>query len=68
MHYKLNSDNSVAVAQDYFWKAIDCDTPVNVKIQLLGLSGVAVYGTYDGKDKFFTHWAPLPKRNENEQR
>jgi hypothetical protein len=40
-----------------------------VKVQLLGKGGVALYGQYNGKDGFYTHWAPLPKlRRESQSR
>ena len=63
--FKLNKDNTVAVATDYYWERIGPDTPRGVKLQLLGIGGVAAYGQYDGKNKFWTHWAPLPKRRED---
>ena len=61
MTHRLNTDKTVAVATDYFWIPIDADTPRSVKLQLLPVSGVAQYGNWDGKNKFYTHWAPLPK-------
>lgn len=62
MNYKVNDQHRVAVATDYYWLPIDSTTPRGVKLQLLPVSGVAQYGTWNGKDKFFTHWAPLPKK------
>ncbi len=62
MTYTLNSSSTVAVAVDYYWQPIDTNTPRGVKLQLLGKGGVAVYGTWNGKDTFYTHWAPVPKR------
>jgi hypothetical protein len=62
MSFKLNNTKSVAVASDYFWEPINESTPRGVKIQLLGKGGVASYGTWNGKDTFYTHWAPLPRR------
>ena len=62
MTFKLNTDKSVAVATDYYWEPVDKTTPRGVKLQLLTVGGVAIYGTYNGREKFFTHWAPLPKR------
>lgn len=65
MKFKLNGDKSVAVATDYYWN--DMDTcPRGVRVQLLGAGGVAQYGIYDGKTKFWTHWAPLPKRKKDD--
>jgi len=62
MNFKVNTDQTVAVATDYYWQPINKDTPRGVKLQLLGIGGVAVYGEWDGKSRFWTHWAPLPKR------
>jgi len=62
MTYTLNKDKTVAVAIDYYWLPISKDTPRGVKLQLLGIGGVAVYGEWDGKSRFWTHWAPLPKK------
>ena len=67
MNYKLNSDKTVAVATDttgQFWIPTGTDTPRGVKLQLLGKGGVAQYGQWDGKNEFWTHWAPLPRRAE----
>lgn len=57
----LDKSGTVAVDHDYFWRPMDT-CPRGVKVQLLGAGGVAMYGTYNGKDKFYTHWAPLPKK------
>jgi len=62
MTYTLNTRDNVAVATDYYWLPINKDTPRGVKLQLLGIGGVAVYGEWDGKSRFWTHWAPLPKK------
>lgn len=64
MNYKLNKDQSVAVATDYYWIPIGPDTPRGVKLQLLSIGGVAQYSNYDGKSTFWTHWAPLPKKHD----
>jgi hypothetical protein len=59
--HTINRDKTVAVSTTQYWE--DMDTcPRGVKVQLLGYGGVALYGTYDGKNKFFTNWAPLPKK------
>ena len=60
-NFKLNGDRTTAVATDYFWNEDMQACPRGVKVQLLGLGGVAVYGTYSGSD-FWTAWAPCPKR------
>lgn len=62
MTHTINSNRTVAVAVDYYWLPIDTNTPRGVKLQLLGKGGVAVYGTWNSKDPFYTHWAPVPKR------
>ena len=58
---KVNSDHSVAVDQDYFWRPMS-SCPRGVKVQLLGEGGVAAYGNWNGHDSFWKAWAPLPKR------
>ena len=65
---KVTNDRAAVVDQEYFWRRIDRDVPVGVKLQLINEHyGVAVYGTLSRpKDKFFTHWAPLPKFPEEE--
>jgi hypothetical protein len=60
MSIEIDSTGAAAVDQDYFWKEIE-SCPRGVKVQLLSSGGVAMYGQYNGKDKFYTHWAPLPK-------
>lgn len=65
MNWALNSAKSVAVATDYYWSPINPETPRGVKLQLLGAGGVAAYGILGSKpDRFWTHWAPLPKRRD----
>lgn len=63
MTHHLNSDNSVAVADDNFLLPITKDTPRGVKLLLLGSGGVLTIGHWDGRDPFFIAWAPLPKRD-----
>lgn len=57
----LNTNRSVAVADNYYWNESMADCPLGVKVQLLGAGGVAVYAHYHG-DPFWEAWAPLPKR------
>ncbi len=61
--YKINGDQTVAVSNEVFWNDDMDSCPRGVKVQLLGAGGVALYGTYDGKDKFYTSWAPVPRRS-----
>lgn len=61
--HKLNADQTVAVATDVFWNEDMGACPRGCKVQLLGEGGVAAYGTYHG-DKFWTAWAPVPKRRK----
>lgn len=63
---KLDSTGTAAVDHNYFWRPIST-CPTGVKVQLIGDSGVAMYGTYNGRDTFHTHWAPLPKFNKDEK-
>ncbi len=60
-YFALNSTKTVAVATDYYWQPMDT-CPRGVKVQFLGKGGVANYGIWNGKDDFYTHWAPLPKK------
>lgn len=61
MTYKLNKDQSAAVANDTYLQPMS-DCPVGVKVQLENPGGVLVYGTWDGKNTDWKSWAPLPRR------
>lgn len=54
------STSGVAVDQTYYWRPM-AECPRGVKVQLLNPGGVAVYGTFNGKDDGWRGWAPLPK-------
>lgn len=58
--YRLDKSGTAAVDHNYFWQPI-ATCPRGAKVQLLGQGGVAMYGSYHGKETFYTHWAPLPK-------
>lgn len=60
--FKLNADQTVAVATEVYLNDDMNTCPRGAKVQLLGQGGVLSYGTYDGKDPFWTAWAPVPKR------
>lgn len=64
MTHTINASKTVAVSPDYFWLPINADTPRGVKVQLLGIGGVAAYGVWDGRNRFWQAWAPLPKKPE----
>ena len=64
---ELNSDRTVAVDREYYWQPMST-CPRGVKVQLLGAGGVAVYGTFSGKDTWWTHWAPLPVLRPEDKR
>lgn len=59
--HTMNRDKTVAVSTTQYWEEMST-CPRGVKVQLLGDGGVALYGMYDGKNRFFTNWAPLPKK------
>jgi hypothetical protein len=61
MNYRVNQDHAVVVATDYYWLPMDT-CPRGMKVQLLNMGGVAVYGQYDGKYPHWQGWAPLPKK------
>lgn len=61
MTYKLNKDQSAAVAPEFHWIPIDNDTPRGVTLLLISKpAGRMQSGIYTKQDKFFTHWAPCP--------
>lgn len=63
--FRLDSTKAAVVADDYYWIPIDENTPTSVKILLLGRGGVASLGQYihrPGETQFWTHFAPLPRR------
>lgn len=57
----LNTEKTVAVSNDVFWIEDMTACPRGVKVQLLGIGGVATYGTYDGKDPFWVKWQSVPR-------
>ena len=61
MTHTINSSKTVAVATDTYWLPCDASTPLGVKLQLLTVGGVAVYGNYNPSSGD-THWCPVPKR------
>jgi len=63
MTHTINTEKTVAVATDYYWQPMD-SCPRGVKIQLLGIGGVASYAAWDGRNRFWQAWAPLPKKPE----
>jgi hypothetical protein len=65
--HTLNTVDKVAVAKYVYWQRIDHETPRGVKLQLLGKGGVATYGMLQGRDFFWTHWAPLPRRHPDDK-
>lgn len=49
------------IDRGYHWNRIDARTPHGAKMQLINQRyGVAIYGAITAKERFFTHWAPLP--------
>jgi len=60
MNSKVSSDRSAVVDPDYYWRPMST-CPLSKKVQLLGRGGVAVYGQWNGHEKFWLGWAPLPK-------
>lgn len=62
MNYKINNDKTAVVSTECFWKTIDKDTPIGVKMLLANKKfGVATIGEYVGGRHDFTHWYPLPR-------
>ncbi len=65
-HIKVSQNKRAAVNTELFWIPIaEVAPPMGVKLQLINKScGVATYGSWSGKDKFWTHWQGLPKFQE----
>lgn len=63
--YKLNRDQTVAVAHGVYWDDDMAACPRGVKVQLLGAGGVAHYHNYHG-EPFWIKWAPLPRDKPHE--
>ena len=61
--YKINQVEALAVAEGYYWQPMDT-CPTGVKVQLLGQGGVPQYAIWDGRNKFWVGWAPLPRRSK----
>lgn len=60
MTIRETTDKVAVVDTDYFWQPM-ATCPLSRKVQLLTSGGVAVYGSYDGKNATWQAWAPLPK-------
>lgn len=61
MTYKTSSDSTTAVSTTtHYLPMYSC--PIAKKVILLGAGGVATVAQWDGKDKFWQGWHPLPKR------
>jgi hypothetical protein len=72
MTVRLTKDGTAVVDTEYYWQPIET-CPMSAKVQLLSVHGVAVYGevherNLNGKEKFWTHWAPLPKKPKEESK
>lgn len=63
---KVSQNKRAAVNTELFWIPIaEVAPPMGVKLQLINRHcGVATYGSWSGKDKFWTHWQGLPKFQE----
>lgn len=63
MNHKLNTDKTVAVALDVEWQPMS-SCPRGVKVLLLGIGDSATLGNFDGKNRFWKGWFPMPKKPE----
>lgn len=66
MDHKINRDNTAAVATDFYWQPIDAHTPRGVKMLVINKTYGTAAISHIGSDKFWTHWAPLPKWRDYE--
>lgn len=60
MTYKLNKDQSAAVAPDIKWLPIDEYTPLGVRMNLIERRQNICYVRIHTRGDGFTHWSPLP--------
>lgn len=66
MTYKINEAESVAVDLDYYWNEDMTSCPRGVKVQLLGMGGLATHGIYNGA-AFWVGWTPLPRKRKEKR-
>lgn len=57
--HKLNKTQDVVVSLNYHYMPMRT-CPVGAKVILLG-DGVGIVGSWNGRDKFWRGWAPMPK-------
>ena len=62
---KLNADQTVAVSQEVYWQSME-SCPTGLKLQLLSIGGIAMYGTYRKGDDFYVGWSPVPAIRKTE--
>jgi hypothetical protein len=65
----LEIKNGKAIDTAYTWTSMDdpeCPCPTGVKLQLLGAGGIPIYGSWNGRDPFFTHYALLPSHQKEQ--
>ena len=60
---RTDSTGTAFVDQTYYWRHM-ATCPIGLKVQLRNASGVAVHGSYNGRDTQWTGWTPLPKDPE----
>lgn len=61
MSHTINKSEAIAVAEGYYLQPM-ATCPIGVKVQLMNPGGVLTYGTWDGKNKTWQAWAPLPRK------
>jgi hypothetical protein len=68
MDTNLTADRAALVDREYHWRDILTDPPPGgAKAQLINkAAGVAQYGSYNPRDTWYTHWAPLPTFKKDE--
>lgn len=59
---KLDSSKTTLVATDFFWKPIDKDTPLGVKLLVINKPhGVLTTSILGPHESYFTHYQAVPK-------
>jgi len=59
----MQTDNAQTDSTLFFRTMDTC--PINKKVQLLNKAGIATTGWWDGKEKWYIGWFPIPKIPDN---
>lgn len=64
----IDSTEAALVSKENYWRPIDKDTPIGVKLLVINKpSGVLTSTVLGSREPFFTHYYPVPSFNPNER-